>query len=1591
MILTATKELLFRKKSISFLALSLIGSFLIGLNAADYTLIHSQGESGREYTDKGLQGTHEQTQVVYLTTNATINLTPPAKTSRYAYQRWFSLADETAGKPTNLTFANSTTNTIRNYTTDKGQVVICTNENANNALTSPTYKFTGTAEIIACEQTNYTDYSVNTTAKSITEPTLAQRILFDIRPASQMAAEVDKCKSTTAPNQYTGKYLEEYTLMAPVGATLNIGPAYQFSNGADYPNYYYGETSPQKLTTWRWYVDGTQGQLGTPANYQFITVNAPQTPGTKTYSLVARTGSQRYPTYYYIAKFTIQFVEPTKYGPAAAPTEANQLADLDLLYEERFNANPSGTTTPTYSSVPLKWKESTYGFYYSTLRNKRLKYDKASGTYDPYWSDYALLSSTNALSPDWFVRNMYNHGAKGTAEDAKDGYFLYVDGAPEPGVCFTIDVEADLCPGSVMYFSAYFAAVQSSGAQPQFDFALSGRKNGKTEAILTYATGLITTTGKWQRIVVPVELKQEYDSYHLIITNKANTSGGNDFIFDDFQIFASKPPVYSLQASNPVCVDPTGDELVTYLRVTLDDQNLADVENLYYQWTDDNGTTIDMDYYNKQQSSSDAYGKVPIPDGAIPQDLIYASETDFDAYASQDGHTPSIGFVEKNGTWVLYIANKANLVPDKYYTGYVATDPSQLRSTACGLQTVLEVEGSMYMTVNRERIRNGTTIDHCGNRLLSFAVERLYITGDAAGVTKKKVTCNADFLWGTATYVDNNFIIYGASFADIQAAIEAERRGIASNEQNKLLKDLRAARLLTSNINRMDVYLSADMDLRLLMFTAFPIAGTGVILDDDGNPTTETVSICTNPIEGEVLLPDIDLEAIRIGTKDDYEEMQTLLPNFVTSRPRIIRVSNQQRLTGQLTIPIFCNFAGDKSFNFLPAELYATTDPNATAGTTTLTLQETQVSKDDSEITLLGIDQLRPGYTYSFVLHEYDFDQTNCLQAETVFQLAMVPDRVVWSPQNGSTAWNDDDNWKTTDGTNAFCPTEETDVILPAAENTIPTPVLTADETQRAGVLMETEAAKYISYDINFTPFVCRNLYLPSGATLLNQHYLKINGTAVVDMPVPTNKWVLCSMPIAAGVSGDFYAPASGESSDVFSVKTITQNAGTRAADRLDNRVWQSLYNKSMINYGEKDVPIISSSWTEPLNALNTPYPPGMGVALWIECSNGAASLDFRLPKSDTQYRWFDEQGIWKTAPIVSVARDMQQYGRPAYQYTEAEGGMTISLTNYDASGNLFLFGNPTWAYIDMEKLLQGNSHLQTAYYVLTEGTQELTACVKDISSDAGLYRYLPPMRGILLQTNSPAQTTSITITPDMLCNKPIQASRPAPRMAPTATDKELLYITVSANDDNYGGIFTSRAVVCTEVMASDTKQQNEDATFLLLDEWKTPFGVFTMSEDNYPLTINTQSHQDIIPLGIYAQHPIGKMSISFEGNNLDEWELGDTQSGTYTPLTSNMLLPFYAPTNGECRFCLRRTKPSDINTRSELTNDDIRFLSGVGEISVLAKSHIKSLAIYDILGRLIMEMQPQDYEVHYPLPAGMYMVKIITTNGATASEVFVY
>ena len=81
-------------------------------------------------------------------------------------------------------------------------------------------------KVIACDVSAYSDYEVSYDYEknilTFKEPTLSYRNIFDIRPASEIAAQLDACKTNA---------LETYNILAKPGANINIGPKYAWQGG----------------------------------------------------------------------------------------------------------------------------------------------------------------------------------------------------------------------------------------------------------------------------------------------------------------------------------------------------------------------------------------------------------------------------------------------------------------------------------------------------------------------------------------------------------------------------------------------------------------------------------------------------------------------------------------------------------------------------------------------------------------------------------------------------------------------------------------------------------------------------------------------------------------------------------------------------------------------------------------------------------------------------------------------------------------------------------------------------------------------------------------------------------------------------------------------------------------------------------------------------------------------------------------------------------------------------------------------------------------------------------------------------------------
>ena len=184
---------------------------LIGNSQTAYTFSHQKGHSGRELVNvngKLMQGVHEEHITVYVLRNTAKSLIVPENS--FGYTRWFNYQTDSA-------IVTGTLGNLSGYSQVPGNKGYY---NASNYAGDPTFSHnsnisSGVIANIACDLSYYKDYTVSYYPVYLIEPTLSQRVIFEVRPAQDIANA--PYLSVNTNDDATGSYLEHSTITAPPG------------------------------------------------------------------------------------------------------------------------------------------------------------------------------------------------------------------------------------------------------------------------------------------------------------------------------------------------------------------------------------------------------------------------------------------------------------------------------------------------------------------------------------------------------------------------------------------------------------------------------------------------------------------------------------------------------------------------------------------------------------------------------------------------------------------------------------------------------------------------------------------------------------------------------------------------------------------------------------------------------------------------------------------------------------------------------------------------------------------------------------------------------------------------------------------------------------------------------------------------------------------------------------------------------------------------------------------------------------------------------------------------------------------------------
>ncbi|MDD3480387.1 MAG: T9SS type A sorting domain-containing protein [Paludibacteraceae bacterium] len=1525
-------------------------------------LIHQKGASNRSLQANGMQGVHTLEEVVYVKAGTSRVLELPVPTGggyQDQYYRWYNYdTDLDAGSALTHT---TTHNYLQSQLGGYGDFMI---HGGNPGTTSYTMPYTPVNTRIAVDVSRNSDYVAGTT---FTEPTLSYRVIYDIRDAKEMAKKMAYCEDDN--------FLEEYTIVAPTGATISIGPKYKYTGTGN--NYFVNENNPNPVSSPQWKIGSTNLNNPTVIDNRLIQPPLVNTPQTIVYTLSANSLN--------IAKFTVVYKDVAKVGPVRETlgTAIINNADLDKRYtlvEKRtFDYTDGGTGN--YYPNPLPWNEVTYGFDYRSA----IRYGAATTD----WGEYNLMRTTTGSDmTGWLYTGIDNRGGK------DNGYFFYVDASEKPGKVADLKINGNLCPGTTIYFSAWVADLATSGNRANLNFVVSGIRNGQEEDISMFTTGVMKVAGAWTQVFFDLQLNEEqYDEYRLRIVNNGASSSGNDFAIDDIRIYVSKPLTTSFQAI--MACGAKEDEIVAVLRADYDNPLYAwSVENdeatFYYQWQDEQGKVLNLNYLNETTSG---YGHITLNHGLTIAQLatkygssyVYESLQAYLGTASNEGKVVDFFFVNESAVNpetgvselrpILYIINRSAAFQLGYEYKSVLVDGAPIFDTDCGNVSSFVVQPRSQLTLNNDVQRGRVVSSLCSGETYEVSIRVFDSNSETMSVVQGY--CYSDYYYGDPLVLDNLTQAIWAFRLVYPTATTFSQP--VTGVYTQAYKDLLTAESAKFDLYKRKVSVGIPSDGKPAIFVVWPISGTGVLLEGSGS-----LVVCNEPVR-------VTLMATASLTFGPAE-----LPEALVGAPSIVRLSVYDA-NNSFNVPIRTK---DGAVVISEVKLYASTDPAYNSGVVfNLVPSNTQPNVGES-IALtpkagntVGFS-LKGGYTYEFYAPLQGLSGNECAVKAAYFKVNVVPDVVVWKPLTDNRAWNNDANWASFDGVGqGFVPLSHTNVII---ENASSSPAL---PTSPDAHTTEIGSQAYITYDLNYEKWNCENIYFRPGGMLLNQH--KLNYTkAWVDMKMGTNHWELMAAPMKGVVSGDMYIPKTGDTTQPF------QDLQT-----VDNRVahypfWHSVYNKETYDVTTNTVvTVTSTAWTDPVNYLGNPYLPGTGFALWGEYRPNASLMDsvvVRFPKTETSYRYFSstkDQPLSGDRYLVNVTRPAD-YGKLGFEPTEADGEtMKVTITNA-TPGRIFLVGNPLMANLDLALFFAANPNLSGTFWLYDSENQTIPMTpLNGLTTSSTVLDYIPPMRSFLVQTTDDVQSLTLNFRANMAniidLNGIASAQQSPARMKrKSVSDDQVIEGGILRIDAVRNGV-KSRAIIAQNNEASRAYVMGEDAELLMLDVTMTPAAIYSVA-DNMALSINAVSDIDMIPLAFRVVDKSKAKHISLQFNGVNSFNetlyLYDAYTGNSTQINEGASFDLEAPLADEMRYYVRVMYIStDVETSNSVTDDVTIYNKEAGSVLVYTSATIEKLTVFNMAGQMVEQEQNLWTNIKaVNLPTGVYLFEIVTDRGVANKKVLV-
>ena len=543
-------------------------------------------------------------------------------------------------------------------------------------------------------------------------------------------------------------------------------------------------------------------------------------------------------------------------------------------------------------------------------------------------------------------------------------------------------------------------------------------------------------------------------------------------------------------------------------------------------------------------------------------------------------------------------------------------------------------------------------------------------------------------------------------------------------------------------------------------------------------------------------------------------------------------------------------------------------------------------------------------------------------------------------------------------------------------------------------LMVETEPGADGTYQCErFYANTCNEVYfrtdrtdLPQGeGQLRNQHYLDYR-RAWVDINLKADKWNLFATPLHGVCAGDFYLPkATGiQNTEAFEPITFNTDLYGRDAYTVFQRNWLNGVNRvirsgtewyeATVDYDDREadndpdataIPTVLQEWSHAYNDMTVPYLPGRGVSVLPKRPQGstadATSALFRLPKADTEYRYYDHLG---NASATTATPDRTLEGLLSTSLTTADdprrlnGNFNVQLTSADTRLGYYLIGNPYMGTLQMSRFFDDNPSLYRKYWTIDDG--QITA---HGGTDDQLGT-LAPMHAFFVKSKAGSNVTEVAFQAAQ-CTSVFYAT------GQSISPERPIALTATLPDGR-----TATALVVADPQASDAFSETEDVETLFDSNLRASAPqLFTVAGQqaaainrladlrNVPLAVSTPADTDV------------RFSVSGAEALREPLYLYDAEAGTSRQLTAADTLTIRSNQLGRYFLCSRAMQPaSAVSTalRCWPTGE-----KGGVVASTEPTDRLTLIQAFDSLGRLHTELHPSDPVARFTLPAGVWLVTV--------------